>query len=67
VIMFIFLSVIMYLFSKSSLIKSLMGQCMVCQRLNDGHVRKILHLQREIIQQPNQRQANGQTQSNISK
>jgi len=40
---------------------------MVCQRLNDGHVRKILHLQREIIQQPNQRQANGQTQSNISK
>jgi len=49
------LSVIMYLFSKSSLIKSLMGQCMVCQRLNDGHVSKTLQLQRDKIQQPNQR------------
>ena len=27
------------------------------QKQNDGHIRKILHLQRDKIQQPNQRQA----------
>ena len=35
------------------------------KRQNDGHIRKILHLQRDKIQQPNQRQANSQTQRNI--
>jgi hypothetical protein len=35
------------------------------QRHNDGHIIKILHVQRDTIQQPNQRQVDSQAQPNI--